>query len=108
MTIKKGQKKCKYCGRFFYLRGMPTHQAFCKKKKEFEETLSNEGIIADKKRGLIHISGGMKIYLMLGRQEKTEEEMIYKHNLEKIEKEYGIRINYDADNDKIIIREMKT
>lgn len=101
IKVSKVKTKCEYCGVPY--KGIATHEARCKKRKKWQERLDNDGIIEE--GDTAHFSGGMKIYLMLGRGNKTEEDKIFHKNLTDFEKKHNATVEYDSGKDEVYLRD---
>jgi hypothetical protein len=91
--------RCHHCFKLYH--GIGTHEARCKAKKKWEAKLDKQGLIEGD--NCVHISGGMKIFLTLGRESKTEEGKIFTENLNRFEKKHKATIEYDLHKDEIVV-----
>lgn len=104
--------RCDECGRLFEGEtGLKIHKRV--HEKEFEKKLISEGIIEDNKNDRVWFSGGMKVLLIL-RGDRTTIQLLEnlknnkrtaKENIQdtkrllKFETDYGVKVEYDGDED---------
>ena len=102
-TKVERRKRCEYCNGLFKCLGR--HQASCEAKKEWKKRLDDEGIIDDSVNGITHFSGGFKIWFMLGKNRKTEEDKVFARSLDFLEKKHNVEVCYDSGKDEVYFRD---
>ena len=99
---KVRRKRCEYC-KELYIRPS-NHQNRCKSYIKWKDRLDHDGVIYDAEKDVAHFSGGFKVWMVLGKERKSEDGKIFAKNLDALEDTIGARIDYDLGKDEVYLR----